>query len=689
MRLNQPVTRQEYQLPEDAAIISRTNSRGEITDCNAAFVQASGFAREELIGQSHNIVRHPDMPPEAFRDLWATLKAGRPWSGIVKNRRKNGDFYWVRASVTPLPDGSGYVSVRVRPTAAEVARAQALYATLGTQQLREGQCRPRGPWAAFSRFVEGIPRLHMLTQLLVCVLLLALAGAGFHTLDSMKESAAGMGQGKDVVADILPPPLYLVEARLLAEELLQAGTAERQRLSGELARLKREYDERNRFWQGEALDEAVRAPLLGAQRSHADAFWAEVFARYLPALQAGNGEAARQSLGRLREHYTAHRAAVDQTVAIANRHAGEKLLQLDETAARNRLILLVAALLGSLVTLGLALPMAAANYRRLAEASTAARAFAAGDLTCDMPPAGTNEIGELVARITIMRNSLIELVASIHQNTGSVRDSSGQLAVAASDSAQASASQSDAASGIAAAIEELSVAIDEVEKRAGEVRQITRQSGQRSADGSEVIYAATGEMQRIADTVKSTARTIGELEASYAQISNVVNVIRDIADQTNLLALNAAIEAARAGDHGRGFAVVADEVRKLSERTSLSTQEITTMIAGIQADMQRAVDEMQAGVQRVDAGVELARQAGQSVADIRHDGEQVACAVDDISLAIREQMAAAHDIARRVEMIAQGAEQNSASVGRTAELARQLQAMADALNTSAERFRIV
>ena len=126
MRNNQPVTQREFDFPADATLMSTTDTRGVITYANAAFIAISGFEREELMGQPHNIVRHPDMPREAFADLWATLKAGRSWTGLVKNRRRNGDHYWVRANVTPVTRGgqvSGYMSVRTKPTRAEIEAA--------------------------------------------------------------------------------------------------------------------------------------------------------------------------------------------------------------------------------------------------------------------------------------------------------------------------------------------------------------------------------------------------------------------------------------------------------------------------------------------------------------------------------------------------------------------------------------
>ncbi|MCC6248823.1 MAG: PAS domain S-box protein [Rubrivivax sp.] len=130
MRMNLPVTAQEYVLRDGMTIVSRTDLKGRITYVNDDFLEASGFVEAELIGQAHNIVRHPDMPEEAFADLWRTLQAGRPWTGLVKNRRKNGDHYWVVANATPLKEGDtvvGYLSVRTRPARAEVEAAEALY----------------------------------------------------------------------------------------------------------------------------------------------------------------------------------------------------------------------------------------------------------------------------------------------------------------------------------------------------------------------------------------------------------------------------------------------------------------------------------------------------------------------------------------------------------------------------------
>ncbi|MBL8266042.1 PAS domain-containing methyl-accepting chemotaxis protein [Steroidobacter sp.] len=148
MRNNGPVNQVEYVLPEGEVIITHTDTQSRITYANPAFLASSEFSLQECLGQPQNLVRHPDMPQEAFADLWATIKAGKSWTGIVKNRRKSGGFYWVRANVTPMMDGNGrivgYMSVRVKPTRQEVESASRIYARIlagqaGSTRIRHGK----------------------------------------------------------------------------------------------------------------------------------------------------------------------------------------------------------------------------------------------------------------------------------------------------------------------------------------------------------------------------------------------------------------------------------------------------------------------------------------------------------------------------------------------------------------------
>ncbi|MCM2249257.1 MAG: methyl-accepting chemotaxis protein [Geothrix sp.] len=133
MRTNLPITTREHHIQEGTFVVSKTDLAGVITYVNAEFLRISGFTEQELIGAPQNLVRHPEMPAAAFADLWATIKAGQHWQGLVKNRCKNGDFYWVDAAVSPILEGGrpvGYVSIRSRPTRAQIEQAEHTYGLL-------------------------------------------------------------------------------------------------------------------------------------------------------------------------------------------------------------------------------------------------------------------------------------------------------------------------------------------------------------------------------------------------------------------------------------------------------------------------------------------------------------------------------------------------------------------------------
>lgn len=165
MHKNLSVTQREFPFPKGGSLVSATDLKGRITHCNASFIAVSGYTRDELMGQPHNLVRHPDMPAEAFRDLWATISSGQPWTGVVKNRRKNGDHYWVLANATPLmADGqvTGYLSVRTEASRAQIDAAQALYARmqdeaaagLPTVRMAGGRVLSLGVLARLGRAVQ-------------------------------------------------------------------------------------------------------------------------------------------------------------------------------------------------------------------------------------------------------------------------------------------------------------------------------------------------------------------------------------------------------------------------------------------------------------------------------------------------------------------------------------------------------
>jgi aerotaxis receptor len=188
MKQNLPVTQREYELGDEVTLMSVTDTQSHVAYANAAFMEASGFERSDIIGQPHNVVRHPDMPAQAFADMWATLKAGESWTALVKNRRKNGDHYWVRANATPVYRNgavTGYLSVRTKPTRDEVAGAEALYADFragraGSRAFHKGLLVRRGAmaWASWLQVMPVRWRIRLGLLASAAVVPLAASSAG-------------------------------------------------------------------------------------------------------------------------------------------------------------------------------------------------------------------------------------------------------------------------------------------------------------------------------------------------------------------------------------------------------------------------------------------------------------------------------------------------------------------------------
>jgi len=168
MKNNQPITQNEVHFSEDDQLVSTTDLKGMITGVSPAFSRISGFSEQELVGQNHNIIRHPDMPPQAFQSLWETVKAGRTWNGRVKNRCKNGDYYWVDAHVSAIFDNgriAGYRSLRFKPSRAQVGEASKLYADINAGRIKDPF--KQGKFNAFLSHIKLWQKIMMLVMLAV------------------------------------------------------------------------------------------------------------------------------------------------------------------------------------------------------------------------------------------------------------------------------------------------------------------------------------------------------------------------------------------------------------------------------------------------------------------------------------------------------------------------------------------
>ncbi|MDS4014554.1 MAG: methyl-accepting chemotaxis protein [Candidatus Accumulibacter sp.] len=310
------------------------------------------------------------------------------------------------------------------------------------------------------------------------------------------------------------------------------------------------------------------------------------------------------------------------------------------------------------------------------------------DFTRRVPVDGNDEVGSTASSFNALMQTMQGALHVILDNVGELSNASHTLTLSSQQFAGISARQAEAAGAIAVAVEEVTSNISRMSEEGGEANEISRQSGQISSQGGQIINDAAVTMKKMAQTVRSAADTITQLGMHSDRISNVVQVIREVAEQTNLLALNAAIEAARAGEQGRGFAVVADEVRKLAERTTKATEEITQMIGTIQGSARLAVGAMNETVLSVDTSVDLAQQAGNAINEIKGGAERVIAVVTEISSALARQTEASQGIGSHIETMVNTCEENSRAAEQTARSARSLEELANAMRTAAGQFRI-
>ena len=294
----------------------------------------------------------------------------------------------------------------------------------------------------------------------------------------------------------------------------------------------------------------------------------------------------------------------------------------------------------------------------------------------------------MIAALERMQSSLVATLRTAGGSAGQMTAASASLADAARRIAEGSSDQSQAAGAAASAVEEIGASMGSIARNAQQARAAAEQSAQRAALGATVIEDAVGSMQSMARSVNEAAAVVETLGEKSAAVQDVVRIIRDIAEQTNLLALNAAIEAARAGDAGRGFAVVADEVRKLSDETGRSTGEISRMIDEIMAVRAQVTERIADAVQKVDAGLSFAGDAGSTIGAIREQSALARDSVREIATALEQHASATGEMSSHVASIASMSERTREAATAIAGDAMRLSATADALGDAVGQYRV-
>ncbi len=316
----------------------------------------------------------------------------------------------------------------------------------------------------------------------------------------------------------------------------------------------------------------------------------------------------------------------------------------------------------------------------------AAREIAGNNLTIQVEPKSDQDV--LGNSFKTMTTNLTSMVHQISDNATQLVSAANEVATSSEQMSRGSRDQTDQVTQVSTAVEEMAATIVESSRNASDANEGSRSAADTASNGGQIVSETIQGMQTIAKVVRESSESIGKLATSADQIGEITSVIDDIADQTNLLALNAAIEAARAGEQGRGFAVVADEVRKLAERTGKATGEITDMIKGIQNETNEAVQSMEAGIQEVDSGRELADKAGSSLTEIVSLSQRVQDMIQQIATATEEQSTAAEQISKNVENVSAIARESATGAEQSAAAAEELNRQAEGMKEMVGQFRV-
>jgi methyl-accepting chemotaxis protein len=498
-------------------------------------------------------------------------------------------------------------------------------------------------------------------------------------------------EGKDLIADILPPPEYIIETYLVANELRDIDSAaERDKEIARLAALRKDYDDRHEYWKKQSLDPNLQKALLTDAHGYALEFYKKLDEQYLPAVRAGDKERMKAVMLELQPIYEKHRQMIDQVVTMTNDRntadetRGKALIQ------KVNLLLLLVSILSTCVSIGLAIYISHNVLRQLGgdpnEVAAVVNTMAAGDFS--QQPKHEPEPDSLLANAYQMQSKLRDMIDTVKKQASQVGDMAHSLASSANQIAGNVNSESDAVSSMAAAIEELSVSTTHISDQGANAKRIANDSRSNAEEGAKVVNKTVSGLLDTAREIEAASGEVSRLGEDASHISDVVKVIKEIADQTNLLALNAAIEAARAGEQGRGFAVVADEVRKLAERTASATNEINQMSGKIGDVAGHALSGMDKVVKTTKQGVGDAETAQASIKNIQSNFGEVAAVIDDIAAALEEQNAAATELAKSTERVSQMSEENSGAAQSLLSLANDLEAGAREVRNAVEVFKV-
>ena len=494
-----------------------------------------------------------------------------------------------------------------------------------------------------------------------------------------------------LIADVLPPPAYIIESHLVANQLLRGSPSSRDALKARFERLQKEYGERMDYWGNAPLGDAMRAKLTTEAYEPAKQYYELAHKEYFPALQGGDTAAAENALARMNSLYEAHRGHIDSVVKLANEFGQAQRDYADErlgsTIVQLSLVFVASLALGLVLTVAVMRSFARLLGGEPAYAMEVVKRVSEGDLAIhvNIDPEDTDS---MLAGMRHMTRQLSGIVTSIRGNASELANSAASLSEGAARVRDATQAQSAAAASTAAAVQEVTVSISSVAQNSDEVRVRARGSQEHTEHAHAGLTSLARDVKEVEGAMDEITVAAQAFVRNANDIAGMTRQVKDIAEQTNLLALNAAIEAARAGEQGRGFAVVADEVRKLAERSAQSALQIDGVIKGLgerSSEVERAFVK---GRQSLSSSSTHLEEVLNTLGQARDFVVTAVSGVEDISNSVREQTQASNEIARNVEEIARMAESSESIVNHSAESASSLQRLSADLLGAVNRFKV-
>ena len=702
MKNNQPVTDREVMMKPGALLVTRTNLKGVITFANDAFIEISGFTKDELIGSNHNMVRHPDMPPAAFEDLWLSLKAGKPWTGQIKNRTKSGDYYWVEANVTPVYKNAQlheYLSVRYAPTREQVAQTEAHYELINA---KKATMRASGFVAAVKKVMDMglwkkavmvyalflMPLLaslyahylqHQWLELAICSVLVLLGSLlGYLLIRSIERNLdtsvkicyrlaneqfrnkIDLDRG-GIVGDF-NRALYVMQVKL------HADLAFAKQVAAEATRIK------------QALDN-VQSCVMVANNDLDIIYMNKTVAEMFENAEAGirtqlPNFAANSLLGanidqfhRNPAHQRSLLSGLNDTVrselVIGGRHMnlvanpvnsdeGERIGVVVEWMDRTREVKVereIEEIVNS-VKIGqldkrLSLADKQGFFAKLSEGInelTDVIEWVFKDIGNSMESISE---GNLTNRITsdyqgvylTCKEDINLTIDRLNEVFAQVNTSARFINNSSQEIASGNNNLSHRAEQQAASLEQTAASMEQLTSTVKNNSENAQQANLMASNARELA-------EKGGDVVTAAVAAMQEINESSNKIADIIGVIDEIAFQTNLLALNASVEAARAGEQGRGFSVVATEVRNLAQRSATAARESKALIQG--------------SVKKVRAGSEFVNQTGIALHEIVTSVKKVGDIVAAIANASVEQSAGIAQVNQAVAHMDEMTQQNAA-----------------------------